>query len=235
MPIGYFSEGNTRYVLEARESNGACVYRKFTNEDRWNYLFGLIPSTECGIHFRSRPIDSDKDKRLSLIARPNVCTYISREYCKLQGKDPIPERRMNRKILSRHGRPGAVQQTFQDRVLMPPQLLEFVDPETLEGQLRPSRDSLKISDELRAEMLANSTLPSAEKAPEGFNLEDWIAGGDFEIPEEILLSKPEGPDMTPSEAAASGSAKGFEDQLVEFGERDESRSERQTREGKAVS
>lgn len=233
MPIGYFSEGKTRYILEARQADGACVYRKFTDEDRWNYMFGLIPPSECGIHFRSRPIESDSDKRLSLIGRPNVCNYISREYTKLQGIDPIPERRMNKKILARHGRPGQVHQTSGDRTLLPPKLLPFVDPETLPGQLRPSRDSLSLSDEQREEMLANSTLPSAEKPPKDFDMDGWLAGGDFEIPAGTLLEEPASPDMAASAAAiAGGDASGLSGQLVEFGEREESRSERQKRGGK---
>lgn len=232
MPIGYFSEGKTRYILEAREADGGCVYRKFTDEDRWNYMFGLIPASQCGVNFRSRPISSDSDKRLSLIGKPNVCTYISREYQKLMGIDPIPERRMNKKILARHGRPGQVHQTSSDRKLMPPKLLSFVDPETLPGQLRPSRDTLAISAEQREEMLANATLPSAEKPPKDFDMDAWIAGGDFDIPEGALLDEPEAPDLVASVAAsAGGDAAGLSGQLVEFGER-ESRSERQKRGGK---
>lgn len=231
MPIGLFSEGNTRYILEARESDGACCYRKYCSEDRWNYMFGLIPESECGVAFRSRHIATDADKRLPIVARHKVCTYISREFQKLMGIDPIPERRINRQIRARHGRPGAVQQTGDDRKLLPPQYLTYVDPETLPGQLRPSVNSLELSEEERSEMLTASNFPSSERPPDDFDMEAWKGGKNFETPEDLLLSKPQEPDLVPMAAAsAEGGAKGFSDQLVEFGERDESRSERQQRE-----
>ena len=233
MPIGYFSEGVTRYILEARDQEGRCVYRKYTDEDRWNYFFNLIPPTQCGIHFRSRAIESDRDTRFSLIARPNVCTYISREFMKLQGKDPIPERRRNEQMLKTYGRRGFVNETYEDRSLMPPKLEEFVDPETVEGQLVPSEDMLDIADDVRAQMIANSSLPSAEKAPEGFNMEEWLEGNNFETPEE-LRTEPQSPDPVP--ALATAEADDYADQLIPHAPLDEreTHNQRVARERKAA-
>lgn len=207
MPIGYYSEGRTRYVLEARDADGRCHYRKFTDEDRIHYLFGLIPDTTGGVVFRSHPIAHDWQKRLPLIAKKQATSYISRELTKLQGGDPVPERAANAARIARAQQNGQVHQTYSDRKPMRVKIVPEPDPEGVPGEWQPVKNAMAMSEDVRLQLVKIGGLPQEEEPPEGFNMEAWKKG-DFAIPESGLLDEPAAP--APSEVAAAALTPGEE-------------------------
>lgn len=210
--VGYFSEGKSRYILEARDKDGRCLYRKFSGSDQRNYLFSMIPPTQCGIRFVSRSIASDRDKRLPIIYDKKTGAYITRELSKLLGIDPVPERAQNAAAVRRYQMrlagqlpPGTmlVSRTTGDKSLMPPKLLPVIDPDNVPGELKPSRDTMTISEETRKAIFSQTRFPSAEQAPEGFDMDAWLRGDSIEMPDEMLQAKPMGPDPTIALAASA--------------------------------
>lgn len=218
MPIGFFSEGKTRYVLECRDKTGKCLYRKFTDEDRWNYLFNLIPPTTAGHRFRSFTIETDKQKRLRLVSHPQVRHYISRELTKLQGQDVNPERTLNQRTLAQYRAKGAVHQTMGNKDKAPPKMLKEHDVEKDPEELQPVRDTRDMVDDERLKELQRASFPIEEEAPKEFDMEKWLEG-DMEIPEDLIAEDPQAPDLTPQQMLAHGSS-GFADQRAVEGEKE---------------
>lgn len=230
MPFGYFSDGNSRYIAEARQADGTLIYRKYTSSDRWNYLFNLIPETECGCVFRARTITTEEDKRLGVVAKKKILPYISRELMKLMGKDPIPERARNQRILANYGREGSVVETDNERKPLGPQLAEVVDPETLPGAYKPVTNSMELSDEIRKELLEAHQFPQSEAAPDEFDMEAFKSGN-LHVPESIVREEPMQPPREMADAMAAAPASPIDDQFAVEGEK-EPRSSRIKRKGK---
>ncbi len=176
--IGLFQEKYSRYILECRDQDGNCVYRKFTGDDRMNFLFNKIPETKTGHMFRSRPIE-DKDKNRPPLAEPLACHYISRELCKLEGRAINPEKDRNDRTMRDHNRKtGALHRVHKDLSRMPlrSQLVREPDYTVDPKEWQPSQDGLEIRELIKGQIPDAAAFPVEEVAPKGFKMDDWKDG-----------------------------------------------------------